>query len=68
MVFSGGRFFRLLFRRGLVVVAAMMLAAAGAVPAMVRAVRRPRAGRLGLIWGIGSLRRGLLRRSGLLRG
>ena len=48
--------------------AAMMLAAAGAVPAMVPAVRRPGAGRLRLRRGSGSLRCGLLRRSRLLRG
>jgi hypothetical protein len=59
--------FGLLFRGGLVVMAAVMFAAAGAVPAMVAAVRCPRAGRLGLRRSSGSLRFGLRCRSGLLR-
>jgi hypothetical protein len=65
--FSDCRFFRLLFRGGLVVMAAMMLAAAGAVPAMVPVVRRPGIGRLGFRRSSGTLRCGLRRGSGLLR-
>jgi hypothetical protein len=59
---------RLLFRGGLVVVAAVMFAAAGAVLAIVPAVCRPGAGRLGLRRSRGILRRGFPRKSGLPRG
>jgi hypothetical protein len=68
VISSGCRFFRLLFRGGLVVMGPMMFAVAGAVLMMVPAARCPGAGRLWLRRIRGTLRRALRWRSGLLSG